>query len=143
MRIGECEARVAKLKARVPPSALKPHATAIASSRVDLPEPLRLVAPHRIHRDLGRAMDGAVHATTAGERGVRRVDDGVDVERGDVAPDDLDHGTKVARHRPRARRAELGRLARLLPSGEWTCRARLAAFRVLIEEGPMHARALI
>ena len=27
------------------------------------------------------------------ERGIRRVDDGVDLERGDVAPDDLDHGT--------------------------------------------------
>jgi len=35
----ECDSRVAKRKLRLPPSALKPIATAIASSRVDLPEP--------------------------------------------------------------------------------------------------------
>src|SRR5688572_12325862 len=36
---GECEARVAKLKLRLPPSALRPAATAIASISVDLPLP--------------------------------------------------------------------------------------------------------
>jgi hypothetical protein len=36
---GECEARVTKLKLRLPPSGLRPQATAMASSRVDLPEP--------------------------------------------------------------------------------------------------------
>ena len=36
---GECDARVAKLKLRLPPSALKPQASASASIRVDLPDP--------------------------------------------------------------------------------------------------------
>src|SRR6266576_1621571 len=35
----ECDALVPKRKFFVPPSGLKPHATAIASSSVDLPEP--------------------------------------------------------------------------------------------------------
>ncbi len=35
----ECDALVPKRKFFVPPSELKPHATAIASSSVDLPEP--------------------------------------------------------------------------------------------------------
>jgi hypothetical protein len=47
----------------------------------------------------GGSMDGAVHTATAGQRGIRGIDDGIDVQGRDVGQDDL----QARRHAPRDR----------------------------------------
>ena len=42
-----------------------------------------------------RAMDGPVHAASAEERGVGGIDDGVDIQLGDVGADDFDGSLEV------------------------------------------------
>ena len=63
----------------------------------------------------GGAMDGAVDAAAAEQGGVGRVDDGVDVERGDVGLEDLDavrHGCPPPRSARELKPPRTGRLRR-------------------------------